>query len=203
MFLEPNRQQIHENCSRKCFIPSDSRGHNERCAAARKWLGVTCKLHIDTKIRSRDLALCLNSLFSLWLNLLVLLLVFWCWWEFSSLFTRLHHVIISVYPWKLSPERTNLRAAVANTWTLESHQIPETESVTWSRKALLLHLHQSILLDKSILLHCCFFPSPISILLLPQQGKWCLKSIQWFQLTNVGITPANIGFNSLTMESDK
>ena len=31
----------------------------------------------------------------------MLLLAFWCWWEFSSLFTSLHHVIISVYPWKL------------------------------------------------------------------------------------------------------
>ena len=56
MVWSPNCGDFLGIFSRKCFIWAKSRGHNERCAAARKPLCVTCTLQIIPG--KMDLRLC-------------------------------------------------------------------------------------------------------------------------------------------------
>ena len=61
MVWSPNCGDFLGIFSRKCFIWAKSRGHNERCAAARKPLCVTCTLQIIPG--KNDLRFCDYSLF--------------------------------------------------------------------------------------------------------------------------------------------
>ena len=103
MVRSPNCGQFLGNFSRKCFIWAKSRGHNERCAAARKPLCVTCTLQIIPG--KNDLRLCDYSLFPITPIFWWIFLQFWCWWQQKNLFIELYHVIISVYPWKLAKNK--------------------------------------------------------------------------------------------------